>query len=181
MRASFIVLCMLLGSGNLSIAQIGLSAPGISIGINLSSYPRMVRVPGYPVYYASDANANLFFYDGIWWVYQGSNWYSSSWYNGPWELVSPDFVPLYVLRVPVGFYRSPPHYFQGWSHQAPPRWNDHWGKQWAQRHSGWDQWNRNAAPAPAPLPRYQSHAPRRQDKSHEGGRDHGPQRDKQNN
>lgn len=156
MRGKFIVLCMLLGSGNPAIAQIGFSAPGISIGINLSSYPQMVRVPGYPVYYAADVNANLFFYDGMYWVFQGNNWYASSWYNGPWELVSPDFVPLYVLRIPVRYYRSPPQYFRGWSREAPPRWNDHWGNQWAQHHSGWDQWNRNAAPAPAPLPRYQS-------------------------
>lgn len=156
MRDKLIVLCMLLGSGSSAIAQIGFSAPGISIGINLSSYPQMVRVPGYPVYYASDVNANVFFYDGMYWVYQGDNWYASSWYNGPWQLVSPDFVPLYVLRVPVRYYRSPPRYFQGWSREAPPRWNDHWGNQWAQRRSGWDQWNRNAAPAPAPLPRYQS-------------------------
>lgn len=156
MRAKLIVLCILIGSGSPAIAQIGFSAPGISIGINLSSYPQMVRVPGYPVYYASDVHANLFFYDGMYWAYQDDNWYASSWYNGPWQSVSPDFVPLYVLRVPVRYYRSPPRYFLGWSREAPPRWNDHWGNQWAQRRSGWDQWNRNAAPAPAPLPRYQS-------------------------
>lgn len=156
MRGKFIVLCMLLGSGCPAIAQIVFSAPGVSIGINLSSYPHMIRVPGYPVYYASDVNANLFFYDGIYWVYQGNNWYASSWYNGPWQSVSPDFIPLYVLRIPVRYYRSPPHHFRGWSREAPPRWNDHWGHQWAQRRSGWEQWNRHAAPAPAPLPRYQS-------------------------
>ncbi|HZV67617.1 MAG TPA: hypothetical protein VFG03_22255 [Telluria sp.] len=155
MRYKLIVLCMLLGSGSPAIAQIGFGAPGISIGINLSSYPQMVRVPGYPVYYASGVNSNFFFYDGMYWVYQDDNWYASSWYNGPWQLVSPDFVPLYVLRVPVRYYRSPPRYFLGWSREAPPRWNDHWGNQWAQRRSGWDQWNRKAAPAPAPLPRYQ--------------------------
>lgn len=46
-------------------------------------------------------------------------------------------------------------YFQGWQVNAPPRWGDHWGNAWAQRRSGWDRWDRNSAPTPAPLPVYQ--------------------------
>ncbi len=38
---------------------------------------------------------------------------------------------------------------------APPRWGEHWGNDWAQQRRGWDQWNRKSAPAPAPLPSYQ--------------------------
>jgi hypothetical protein len=150
MRYKLAMLCMLLGSGAPAMAQVS-----VSIGINLSSYPQMARVSGYPVYYASGVNSNLFFYDGMYWAYQGDNWYASSWYNGPWDLVSPYFVPLYVLRVPVRYYRYPPVYFSSWSRNAAPRWDEHWGNQWAQRRSGWDHWNRNAAPAPAPLPNYQ--------------------------
>lgn len=150
MRATLLVLCMLLG-----YSAPGYSAADISIGITLSSYPRLVRVPGYPVYYASDLRANFFFYDGWYWLYQDDNWYVSSWYNGPWELVSPDAVPLYVLRIPVRYYRAPPQYFAGWRRDAPPRWHEHWGNQWAQQHQGWDRWDRHDAPAPAPLPSYQ--------------------------
>lgn len=152
MRYKLVMLCMLLGTGAATTATAQVS---VSIGINLPSYPQMARVPGYPVYYASGVNSNLFFYDGMYWAYQGDNWYASSWYNGPWEMVSPYFVPQYVLRVPVRYYRSPPQYFNSWSRNAAPRWNDHWGHQWAQQRSGWDRWNRNAAPAPAPLPSYQ--------------------------
>lgn len=152
MRYKLVMLCMLLGAGATTTATAQVS---VSIGINLSSYPQMARVPGYPVYYAAGVNSNLFFYDGMYWAYQGDNWYASSWYNGPWEMVSPYFVPLYVLRVPVRYYRSPPRYFNSWSRNAAPRWNEHWGDQWAQRRNGWDRWNRNAAPAPAPLPSYQ--------------------------
>ena len=83
------------------------------------------------------------------------NWYASSWYNGPWDVVDPYDVPLYVLRVPVRYYRQPPAYFHGWRADAPPRWGDHWGRDWEQRRSGWDQWNRRSAPRPAPLPSYQ--------------------------
>jgi hypothetical protein len=118
-------------------------------------YPQLVPVPGYPVYYAPQLDSNFFFYDGMYWVYQRDNWYTSSWYNGPWGLVGPEFVPLYVLRIPVRYYRNPPSYFRGWRVDAPPRWGEHWGNDWERQHNGWDRWNRRATPAAAPLPRYQ--------------------------
>jgi hypothetical protein len=99
--------------------------------------------------------ANFFFYDGLYWIYQDDNWYESSWYNGPWWLVDPDDVPLYLLRVPVRYYRMPPAYFIGWQFDAPPRWGDHWGHDWNQRRSGWDRWDHRSIPTPAPLPAYQ--------------------------
>jgi len=134
---------------------VGVAVPGVSIGINLPVYPELVRVPGYPVYYAPQASSNYFFYDGLYWVYAGDSWYASSWYNGPWYLVAPERVPLYVLRVPVRYYRAPPPYFQGWRADRPPRWGQHWGRDWEQRHRGWDRWDRRSAPRPAPLPVYQ--------------------------
>jgi hypothetical protein len=112
-------------------------------------------VPGYPVYYAPGVDSNYFFYDGMYWVYQGDSWYASSWYNGPWALVAPQAVPVFVLRVPVRYYRQPPVYFRDWRRDAPPRWGEHWGNDWEQRRSGWDRWNRKVAPPPAPLPVYQ--------------------------
>ncbi len=135
--------------------SLGIGLPGVSIGINLPSYPELVPVPGYPVYYAPQVNSNYFFYDGMYWAYQRDHWYASSWYNGPWGFVAPEAVPLFVLRVPVRYYRQPPTYFRGWGSDAPPRWGEHWGNAWAQSHRGWDNWNRNAVPAPAPLPAYQ--------------------------
>jgi hypothetical protein len=157
MRFRIIVLWMLLCWVTSAAAQvsIGVAVPGLSIGINLSSYPQLVAVPGYPVYYAPGLPSNYFFYDGMYWVYQNDNWYASSWYNGPWGLVAPEVVPLFVLRVPVRYYRQPPVYFRGWQSNAPPRWGEHWGHEWEQHRSGWDRWNRNAVPAPAPLPSYQ--------------------------
>lgn len=157
MRYALMALSMLLGSGTPAIAQvsIGISVPGVSIGIYQPVYPELVLVPGYPVYYAPRLNSNYFFYDGLYWVYYGDNWYMSSWYNGPWELVDPYYVPLFVLRVPVRYYRAPPVYFRGWYVDAPPRWGHHWGPQWEQRRRGWDRWDRHAAPPPAPPPVYQ--------------------------
>jgi len=156
-RYVLIMLWMLLCMVTSAPAQvsIGIGLPGVSIGINLPLYPELDRVPGYPVYYAPRLDANYFFYDSMYWVYQGDNWYASSWYNGPWWLVEPEVVPLYILRVPVRYYRQPPTYFHGWRSNAPPRWGQHWGHEWEQRRSGWDKWNRRSAPAPAPLPVYQ--------------------------
>jgi len=134
---------------------IGIAVPGLSIGINLPAYPSLALVPGYPVYYAPRLSANYFFYDGLYWVFQGDHWYASSWYNGPWGRVRPEMVPVYVLRVPVRCYRQPPPHFRGWRPDAPPRWDEHWGGDWAQRRGGWDKWDRKSVPAPAPLPTYQ--------------------------
>lgn len=159
MRRTILALMLACGSVTSAVAQVsvgvGVNLPGVSIGINIPSYPQLVRVPGYPVYYAPDLGANFFFYDGMYWVYESDNWYASSWYNGPWSLVDPVIVPVFVLRVPVRYYRSPPVYFRAWQPDGPPRWGEHWGRGWEQRRSGWDRWNHGAAPAPAPLPVYQ--------------------------
>lgn len=150
MRGKIIALLLACGAVTSVAAQVS-----VSIGFNVPAYPQLVRVPSYPVYYAPDLGENYFFYDGAYWVYQSDNWYASSWYNGPWSLVEPESVPLFVLRVPVRYYRAPPSFFGGWRDDAPPRWGEHWGGGWEQQHGGWDRWNRNAVPPPAPLPVYQ--------------------------
>ncbi|SCK24664.1 Membrane protein involved in colicin uptake [Vogesella sp. LIG4] len=133
---------------------IGVALPGIDIGINLPIYPSLVRVPGYPVYYAPQVDVNLFFYDGLYWAYEDDRWYAASWYNGPWDEVEPEYVPLFILRIPVRYYRRPPAYFRDWREDRPPRWGEHWGPGWERRHRGWERWNLSSAP-PAPLPNYQ--------------------------
>ena len=135
--------------------NVGFDAPGVSIGINIGAYPQLVPISGYPIYYAPQLNANYFFYDGMFWIYVGDNWYTSAWYDGPWELVEPVAVPLYILRVPVRYYRRPPPYFRSWVASAPPHWGEHWGRSWEEHRRGWDRWDRSAAPPPAPLPTYQ--------------------------
>jgi hypothetical protein len=156
-RHVLIVLGMLLSPAASADVQvsIGIGLPHVSIGINVPVYPQLVVVPGYPVYYAPSLQANFFFYDGMYWVYQDDYWYASTWYNGPWWIVEPAAVPVFILRIPVRYYVQPPAYFIGWRSDAPPRWGDHWGRDWEQRRSGWDRWNRQATPAPAPLPVYQ--------------------------
>ena len=145
--------------------SVNIGGAGFNIGINMPVYPTLVRIPGYPVYYDPNVNSNYFFYDGLYWVFSGDNWYASTWYNGPWDLVPPEAVPQFVLLIPVRYYRAPPIYFRSWYRDAPPRWGEHWGRSWEQRRVGWDHWDRHSAPAAAPLPVYQrqysgSHYPR---------------------
>ncbi len=151
------LLGMLLTSmaSNAGQVSIGIGLPDVNIAINVPAYPQLVVVPGYPVYYAPQLEANFFFYDGRYWVFQNDSWFSSAWYNGPWTYVAPEAVPLFLLRVPVRYYRQPPAFFLGWRPDIAPLWGNHWGREWEQRRSGWDNWNHSAAPAPAPLPIYQ--------------------------
>jgi hypothetical protein len=71
--------------------SVGVGFPGVSIGINLPVYPELMPVPGYPVYYAPQVNANHF-HDGMYWVYQRDNWYASPGTTDP-GLVAPEVVP----------------------------------------------------------------------------------------
>jgi hypothetical protein len=157
MRYLIIALAILFCSALPARAQFSIEfgAPGVNIGINMPVYPTLVRIPGYPVYYDPQVNSNYFFYDGLYWVYWGDNWYASEWYNGPWQLVAPVYVPQFLLLVPVRYYRAPPVYFRAWYRDGPPRWGEHWGNTWSQRRVGWDRWDRRSVPAAAPLPVYQ--------------------------
>jgi hypothetical protein len=157
MRYLIIALSMLLCPLISAHAQIsvGIGFPGVNIGINVSAYPDLVLVPGYPVYYDPRASSNYFFYDGLYWVYGADNWYASTWYNGPWQLIEPEDVPLPLLWVPVRYYRRPPVYFRRWGADAPPHWGEHWGRDWEARRRGWDRWDRRSARPAAPLPDYQ--------------------------
>lgn len=124
------------------------------VQVRVSTYPDLVLVPDSPVYYAPTVSANYFFYDGMYWVFQGDDWYASYWYNGPWDYVRIDYVPVFILRVPVYYYRRPPTYFRPWQRQEPPRWGERWGRDWEARHPDWRRRD-GAMPAPAPRPDYQ--------------------------
>jgi hypothetical protein len=147
-RYGVLAACLLFGIANPASAR-------VDVSINLSLFPDLVPLPGYPVYYAPSVDANFFFYDGMYWLYEDDNWYTSDWYNGPWEYVYPEDVPVFVLRIPVRYYRRPPPYFRGWYVDGPPRWGYHWGPNWERRRAGWDRWDHRHIPAPAPLPSYQ--------------------------
>ena len=149
-QAVVVAASLLFGLATTVEAQIG-----VNTGFDLGALPTLVLIPGYPVYYDQQADSNYFFYGDMYWVYSNNNWYSSGWYNGPWQTVSSYDVPLFVLRVPVTYYRRPPAFFRGWGRDAPPHWGEHYDSGWELRRTGWDQWNHAATRAPAKLPEYQ--------------------------
>jgi hypothetical protein len=108
-----------------------------SIGINLRACPQLAPVRGCSIFYAPGLSANYFYYDDKYWVYAHDGWYSSAWYNGPWNLLDPYYVPLALLQVPASFYMRPPEFFRGWRADAPPRWAEHWGDDWLQHREDW--------------------------------------------
>jgi hypothetical protein len=125
------------------------------IDVDLPYFPEMQPIPDSPVYWAPGVDSNYFFYDGLFWDYHHDLWHWSAWYNGPWMVADPVYVPTYVLWVPVRYYHKPAHHFHGIHPDKPPRWGQHWGRDWQARHnqvySGLPTaWQR------APLPRYQS-------------------------
>ena len=132
----------------------------VALGVHLSRYPDLVVIPGYPVLYDPHLNANYFFYEGTFWVFEEDDWYRSDWYNGPWMRVGRDEVPVFLLRIPVRYYNRAPLYFHPWALEMAPRWSLRWGKTWERRHRGWDRWDQRRTPPPAPPPLYQQQFPR---------------------
>lgn len=106
----------------------------IDIGIHLPAPPALVVVPEVrAVQYVPTASANLFVYSGQYWAFTNGAWYVSSGYRGPWIGVAPQFVPRPVLLVPVRYYRGAPGHWQKWDHKRPPRWDNEWGREWADK------------------------------------------------
>jgi hypothetical protein len=132
----------------------------VTLGVHLSRYPDLVVIPGYPVMYDPRLNANYFFYEGTFWVFEEDDWYRSDWYNGPWIRVERDEVPVFLLRIPVRYYNRAPLYFHPWALEMAPRWSLRWGKGWERRHRGWDRWDQRRPPPPAPPPVFQQQFPR---------------------
>src|SRR5436190_4027021 len=125
------------------------------IDVDLPQYPEMVPVPDSPVYYAPAVDSNYFFYDGRYWDYSNDRWYSSPWYNGPWVYVDPIYVPTYVLWVPIRYYHKPWHTWGRWQRDRPPRWAEHWGRDWQNHHNAVYGGQRQGPATRAPLPSYQ--------------------------
>jgi hypothetical protein len=157
-----LALALVLGATVVPGTSTTAQAQVVRIGVDIAAFPQMVAVPGYPVYYAPDVRANYFFYDGLFWVFNVDDgyWYSSSWYNGPWVVVEPDFVPQPILVVPYRYYHVRPAYWAGWAYDRPPRWDVYWGPRWVEHHRDWNHWDRNRRWTAAPLPLFQRDFPR---------------------
>ena len=129
-----IVVGMLLA---LAMAGPGEAQVRVDVGVNLPAPPPLIVIPEVrTVQYAPSVNANLFFYEGQYWVFSGGGWHVSVRIDGPWIVVAPAVVPRPILVVPVTYYRVPPGHWKQWHRKTPPHWGAEWGPEWAQKR-GW--------------------------------------------
>jgi hypothetical protein len=123
------------------IGSVGTGHAGVSVdlGIHLGAPAAFAPVPASPVLYAPTVNANLFSYDGDFYVFLGSRWYVGPAQTGPWTELPPEYIPRPILAVPVRYYHVPPREWTHWRREAPPRWAPAWGRRWEEhRHGPWD-------------------------------------------
>jgi len=111
----------------------------VNIGISLPAPPSLIIVPGTPVAYAPAVPANYFFYGGQYYVFSNNGWFVAPRYDGPWVVVSPAYVPVPILTVPVRYYRKPPPHWKQWQRAAPPHWDATWGNTWKAEHKEYEK------------------------------------------
>jgi hypothetical protein len=100
----------------------------VNIGINLGAPPPLVAIPGVGVQYAPSLPDNYFFYGGQYYVFYNGGWYASRYYNGPWLVVAPAYVPRPILAVPIRYYHRRPREWSHWHREGPPHWAPAWGR-----------------------------------------------------
>jgi|GEM_PF-6014757 len=89
----------------------------------------MALVPSSRVYYAQDADEDLYFYDNAWYCVEDGVWYTSDSYQGPFAAVGFSSVPYEIRNVPVSYRR----HWEGYT--APvQRYDDA-----TQNRGGWNQ------------------------------------------
>jgi hypothetical protein len=99
-----------------SPAQAGDVRVGVHIGVPVPppppvvavAPPRVVVVPGSPVFYAPSGHYNLFVYGGRHYTLHNGAWFYRTSAHRPWTFVGRERVPRPVLAVPVKYYRVPP-------------------------------------------------------------------------
>lgn len=79
--------------------------------VSVKKPPRLILIRGVGVYYAPEADDDIFFYGGTWYYFSGDTWYLSQSHKGPWEEIQQNALPTVMFRVPPeNFKRVPP----GW-------------------------------------------------------------------
>ena len=88
--------------------SVGVSTESFRLGINISSKPDLVVVPGTAVSHAPALPHNYCFHGERYYVCHEGVWFSSAHYNGPWMAIHVHQVPQPILAVPVTYYKVPP-------------------------------------------------------------------------
>jgi len=115
-------------------------------GFSLSfrSRPDVVLIPSSRVYYAQDADEDLYFYDNAWYCVQDGVWYASDSYQGPFAAIGFSSVPYEIRNVPGSYRRhwegyTAPAQAYGDGYQNRGAWNQDRGGAYQNRGGGWNQ------------------------------------------
>jgi hypothetical protein len=116
-----VVVACLLGAApaGATSLSIGMRTDNLHLGIRIGEAPRLVVVPGTPVYEAPGLPYNYFVYHGRYYLYRDGYWFRARYYDGPWTVIAIEQVPRPILRVPAEQYRERPGH---WAHHGPPPW-----------------------------------------------------------
>jgi hypothetical protein len=98
---------------------IEVNIPSGHFNLQVGHAPRLVPVPGMPVYHVPSLPQNYFAYMGHYYLFHGGAWYGSAHHNGPWMLLHIHQVPRPILSVPVTYYKVRPSH---WKKSGPPPW-----------------------------------------------------------
>src|SRR5262249_55486655 len=123
-RKMFLAVALLLSLTAFSVA----SAPAsVNVHVNVgpppvvfAEPPHLVVVPGTPVYYAPEVDANVFVYRNHYWSFHDGAWFYAPTYRGPWKGVEYARVPRAVRAVPVKYYKIPPGHAKHLAAHCPP-------------------------------------------------------------
>lgn len=74
----------------------------------IAAPPRLVAVPGSPVFYSPTANDTLFAYGGGYYTVHGGTWFFAASPGSAWNIIATDRVPRPVLAVPATYYKISP-------------------------------------------------------------------------
>lgn len=86
--------------------NINIGIPGPTIVV--PAPPRLVIVPGTPVFYAPEVEYNYFVYGERHYIFRDGRWFIARTHRGPWTLVAVERVPRQIVAVPVSYYKVPP-------------------------------------------------------------------------
>ena len=105
----------------------------------IAAPPPVVVIPGTYVYYAAEADVDIFFFGGHWYRPHHGRWYRSGNYNGPWHHIGSRSVPVTLVHLPpdyrrlrVGHKHIPHGHLQkNWKKwEREKHWEKHGGRDW---------------------------------------------------
>jgi hypothetical protein len=108
MKRIFLFLLLTAATASLARSEVNVN---INVGIpvvRVSSDPVMTVIPGTYIYFITESNEDIFFYQGYWWRLHKKRWHRADGFNGPWMFMKPGRVPPGLMKLPSGWRKLPP-------------------------------------------------------------------------